>query len=124
MAAHFALPTHVLRHWESEGLLAPARVRGSHRRYTGDDLYRVATILLAKEVGFPLPDIREMLTAETPRKRRAVLTRHHEVLRGKMAQLQSALTLLEGALSCTHEDMTTCPNFQSELEGRVQAGPS
>jgi DNA-binding transcriptional MerR regulator len=42
VAGHFSLPAHVLRHWESVGLLSPARVEGGRRRYTRDDLFRVA----------------------------------------------------------------------------------
>lgn len=119
VAAHFDLPTHVLRHWESEGLLSPTRVAGDRRRYTGDDLYRVASILRAKEAGFPLSDIREMLAATSPSTRRAILWRHHRELESRMAKLRSAMALLEGAISCEHEDMTTCPKFQSLLEDLV-----
>jgi DNA-binding transcriptional MerR regulator len=124
VAARFGLATHVLRHWESEGLLSPARVTGARRRYTTEDLYRVATILRAKEAGFPLPEIREMLAAGSQSARREVLVRQHEALRAKMARLRSAMTLLEGALSCTHEDLTTCPHFQSQLEELVSGARS
>lgn len=50
VAARFGLPTHVLRHWEAEGLLTPARA-GDRRRYTDADLYRVAAILISKGGG-------------------------------------------------------------------------
>ena len=115
VAAHFDLPTHVLRHWESEGLLNPARVTGARRRYSRDDLFRVATIVRAKQAGFPLADIREMLTAPTPHERQRVLHRHHAELRARMARLQEALDLLEKGLSCTHQDFVTCPRFQAQL---------
>ncbi|MPZ81440.1 MAG: MerR family transcriptional regulator [Actinophytocola sp.] len=119
VAAHFDLPTRVLRHWESEGLLSPARVAGARRRYTRDDLYRVASILRAKQAGFPLSDIREMLTAGSPPERQRVLHRHHAELRSRMANLQAAMALLEGAISCTHEDFATCPRYQAQLEEMV-----
>lgn len=124
VAGHFGVPTHSLRHWESEGLLSPARATASRRRYTTDDLYRIATILKAKEAGLSLPAIREMMTAEGLASRKEVLKRQYEVLRAKLAQLQSAMTLLEGGLSCTHEDLTTCPTFQSHLEELVNPGPA
>jgi MerR family copper efflux transcriptional regulator len=47
VAARFGLPTHVLRHWEAEGLLTPARA-GGRRRYTDADLYRVAAIVVSR----------------------------------------------------------------------------
>ena len=53
-AGHFGLATHVLRHWETMGLLSPPRATGGRRRYERSDLYRVASVLLAKEAGLAL----------------------------------------------------------------------
>src|SRR5262249_30579296 len=46
LANRFGLATHVLRHWESMGLLVPGRDRGGQRRYGDGDLARVALILM------------------------------------------------------------------------------
>lgn len=120
LASHFNLPTHALRHWESEGLLSPTRTTGARRRYTPDDLYRVASILKAKQAGLSLPSIREMLTTKDPATRKQVLARHHKTLLAKQAELKTAITLLEGALSCTHQDLITCPNYRNHLEELIQ----
>lgn len=122
VAAHFALQTHVLRHWESAGLLTPARTTSDRRRYTTDDLYRVASILRAKEAGFSLPDIREILSPEDPSSKKEVLKRRHAQLRTKLERLQSAMALIEAAIACTHEDITTCPNYQSRVRELVVRG--
>lgn len=119
VADHFDLPAHALRHWESEGLLTPVRVSGDRRRYTREDMFRVASIVRAKQAGFPLAEIRAMLSAPTPTQRRQVLHRHKASLLSRMARLQAALDLLEGAISCTHEDLVTCPRFQSQLAEMV-----
>jgi MerR-like DNA binding protein len=50
VARRFGLAPHVLRHWESIGLLTPAR-SGGQRRYDESDLARVAVILMSKEAG-------------------------------------------------------------------------
>jgi DNA-binding transcriptional MerR regulator len=116
VADHFGLPTHVLRHWESVGLLTPARVSSStHRRYTRDDLFRVASIVRAKQAGLPLGEIREFLTAGDPAARKDVLRRNHRALLDRMAVLRSALNLLEAGLNCTHDDIATCPNYRAHL---------
>jgi DNA-binding transcriptional MerR regulator len=120
VADHFGLPTHVLRHWESVGLLSPARVEGGRRRYTRDDLFRVASIVRAKQAGLPLPDIRAFLVAGEPAARKDVLRRNHRMLQARMAALRSALDLLEAGLNCTHEDIATCPNYQAHLAGLVE----
>ncbi|WP_414938151.1 MerR family transcriptional regulator [Amycolatopsis sp. cmx-11-51] len=59
VARRFGLATHVLRHWESVGLLKPARA-GDRRRYDDKDLYRIAVIVRSKEAGLSLDGIREM----------------------------------------------------------------
>ncbi|WP_234583722.1 MerR family transcriptional regulator [Micromonospora sp. MH99] len=120
-ADHFGLPAHVLRHWESVGLLSPARVTG-RRRYTRDDLYRVASILRAKQAGLSLPDIRAFLAAHDPAARKDVLRRNHSALHARMTALRSALDLLEAGLNCTHEDISTCPNYRAHLTELVDVG--
>lgn len=114
VASRFGLPAHVLRHWESEGLLSPAR-DGDRRRYSDADLYRVASIMLAKEAGFGLPDIRSILTADTAAARHAVIARHRAALEARIARAQAALALLGGAQTCAHDDLMTCPNFQGHV---------
>lgn len=111
VATRFGLPAHVLRHWESEGLLSPAR-DGDRRRYSDTDLYRVASILLAKEAGFGLPDIRAMLSSDTAAARHEVMARHRDALRERITRAQAALAMLEGGLTCPHDDLMRCPSFQ------------
>ena len=55
----------VPRHWESRGLLAPARVEADRRMYSDADRCRVAAIVCAKEAGLSLDDIREILNSTT-----------------------------------------------------------
>ena len=121
VADHFGLPAHVLRHWESVGLLSPARAEGDRRRYTRDDLFRVASIVLVKQAGLRLPDIRAFLAASDPDARKDVLRRTQSVLQARMAALRSALDLLEAGLNCPHEDIVTCPNYRAGLQELVDA---
>ncbi|WP_204940471.1 MerR family transcriptional regulator [Micromonospora luteifusca] len=120
VADHFGLPTHVLRHWESVGLLCPARVAGGRRRYTRDDLFRVASILRAKQAGLPLSEIRAFLAAGDPAARKDVLRRNHGALQARMAALRSALDLLAAGLNCSHQDISTCPNYRAHLAELVE----
>ncbi|GAB2685921.1 MerR family transcriptional regulator [Nocardia thraciensis] len=119
MAERFDLATHVLRHWESEGLLTPARAEGSRRRYGPEDLYRVALILRAKSAGFTLDEIRKMLSALDPVARRSVLRRHHTILSRRIAEAQAALDLIERVLGCDHDDFLKCPNFQAAIAEQI-----
>ena len=124
VAQRFGLAGHVLRHWESMGLLEPARVEGARRRYGIDDLYRVAAILLAKQVGFRLDEIREMFVAQDPAVRRAALRRHHGALVQRITQAQASLALIEQALDCSHDDIAQCPHFRAGLAERARVTPA
>jgi DNA-binding transcriptional MerR regulator len=121
VADHFGLPAHVLRHWESVGPLSPARVEGGRRRYTRDDLFRVASIVRTKQAGLSLPDIRDFLAASDLAARKEVLRRNHRALQARIAALRSALDLLDAGLNCPHEDITTCPNYRANLTDLVDA---
>lgn len=114
VASRFGLPTHVLRHWESEGLLTPTR-HGDRRRYSDADLYRVAAIIVAKEAGFGLPDIRAMLTAGSAPVRHEVMARHRATLEARIAQARAALAMVEGGQRCKHDDLMACQYFRGLL---------
>jgi DNA-binding transcriptional MerR regulator len=118
-AARFGLATHVLRHWESVGLLTPSRVAGDRRRYGPDDLFRVAVILRAKEAGLGLDEIREMLAAREPSERREILRRRQAELRRRIEQARAALDIVECALGCDHDDVTGCAHFRKAVRERI-----
>lgn len=120
VAARFELAPHVLRHWEAMGLLAPARAVGDRRRYSRDDLYRIAVILQAREAGIGLEDLREMLTTAEPAARREILHRHRQSLVRRITQAQASLELIDCALTCDHEDFASCADFQAMLTERVE----
>ncbi len=105
----FDLPANVLRHWESVGLLAPGRIVADRRRYGPDDLHRVAVILRAKEAGFGLDAIREMITATEPKQLTALLQRQRAELAARIAAAQASLDMIDAALTCDHEDFTPMP---------------
>jgi len=119
VAGRFGLATHVLRHWESVGLLSPSRVVAGRRRYGPDHLYRIAVILRAKEAGFGLDDIREMIAAQGIAERTDILRRHRAELAHRIAQSQASLFLIDCALSCDHDDFTSCPHFQAAVIDRI-----
>ncbi|WP_439383060.1 MerR family transcriptional regulator [Amycolatopsis lexingtonensis] len=117
VAARFGVPAHVLRHWEAEGLLAPART-GNRRRYTDADQHRVAAILVSKEAGLGLADIRAVLAAESAPAREELLAAHRRRLEARLARTQAALDLLAGG-PCPHDDLMTCPHFRGLLAERL-----
>jgi DNA-binding transcriptional MerR regulator len=60
LTSEFKCTARALRFYEDEGLIAPARV-GLTRVYSKRDRARLAWIMRAKNVGFSLTEIREMI---------------------------------------------------------------
>ena len=60
LSAEFGVTARALRFYEDEGLIAPTR-NGLARVYSKRDRARLAWILRAKNVGFSLAEIREMI---------------------------------------------------------------
>jgi len=61
-------PPSALHFYESKGLISSRRTSGNQRRYTRDELRRVAFVRAAQRVGIPLATIRDAL-AELPDER-------------------------------------------------------
>ena len=120
LAGRFDLETHVLRHWEDVGLLDPRRRANGRRRYGPADEARIAMILLAKDAGLGLDQIRLLFAATADRPaRRALYREHHDRLAERIAALQASLSVLEHAMGCDAEDITTCPDFQAKVAARL-----
>ncbi|MGW0803807.1 MerR family transcriptional regulator [Nonomuraea sp. NPDC002799] len=112
LAGRFGLATHVLRHWEAMGLIAPARRANGRRRYTEDQVSRVTMIVRGKAGGLGLEQLREMFDAPAAGDRRELLRRHRAELEWRIRQAELSKTLVEHALECSAPDFTLCPNFQ------------
>ena len=72
VARETGIAAHVLRHWEDEGILKPARDSLGHRRYRPEDLSRATAVRRAQEAGFTLEQIRRFIRA-TAQERKALL---------------------------------------------------
>lgn len=60
LAKEFETTARTLRHYEAEGLIAPAR-KGQTRVYSHTDRVRLGWIMRGKRVGFSLAEIKDML---------------------------------------------------------------
>jgi MerR family transcriptional regulator, copper efflux regulator len=119
LAARFGLATHVLRHWEEMGLLAPSRRVAGRRVYGPAQLTRVAEILLGKDAGFTLDQLRELFAAPDRERRRAVLRAQLAQVRARMDRLALSEKLLEHGLRCRHPDYQSCPQAHAMVLARL-----
>ncbi len=109
LAEQFGLATHVLRHWEAEGLLEPSRLSNGRRRYGPRDVTRVALILAGKDVGLSLERLRETFQAADGGQRRKLMREHRDDLQRRIDILRRAQEMVDHALLCTAPDPLECP---------------
>ncbi|MEU4344022.1 MerR family transcriptional regulator [Nocardia sp. NPDC023852] len=127
LAQRFGLGTHVLRYWESVGLLEPARRTGGQRLYGRADLERVALILMGKEAGLTLGQLATVLSTADPMDHRDLLCHHVEELERRIARAQAAKELIEHVLACPHS-LAECEHAREHIAARIpplhpQRGP-
>ncbi|MFD6448735.1 MerR family transcriptional regulator [Promicromonospora sp. NPDC060204] len=114
-ARRFGLETHVLRYWEDENLLRPARDGAGRRRYGRDDVVRVGVIVRSKAAGMTLEQVRVMLDAGAY-DRHQVLEAHIADLDRRMADMAASRAMTEHALQCRAHDIATCPGFRKHVQ--------
>ncbi|MFD3687178.1 MerR family transcriptional regulator [Nocardiopsis sp. NPDC058631] len=116
LAGEFGLATHVLRHWESEGVLEPSHRSGGRRRYSPAQRVQVALVLQAQEAGLSLAQIRGVVTAPDGGSRRARLAEHLALLDERLERLRAAREMVAHVVSCDAEDVLECPRMRGILE--------
>jgi|JI10StandDraft_1071094.scaffolds.fasta_scaffold03864_13 DNA-binding transcriptional MerR regulator len=104
-----------VRFYEAEGLIRPpARTAGNQRRYTQADLERLKFIRHARELGFPLDDVRSLLElAAHPEKpcteADAIAKMQLQEVDRKIIRLKSLRRALTAMLeSCQQGEVRTC----------------
>lgn len=115
----------MIRHYESVGLLPEAtRTQAGYRQYLGNDLHRLRFIRQARDLGFSIEQIRELLGLWDNRKRpsrqvKALAEVHIRELDAKVQELQAMKSTLEHLVSCCHgDDRPDCPILDRLAEGR------
>jgi DNA-binding transcriptional MerR regulator len=122
LAHRAGVATSALRYWEQLGLLpAPDRVCGQ-RRYPRSAVGLVAAILLLRDVGFTLRELKALNASRSSAGDgwRELHQRKLTELDQRIAQAQAARTAIAHALACPHQDIRECPNFAGVVAARLE----
>jgi DNA-binding transcriptional MerR regulator len=88
-----------IRHYQSQGLLQPARSQSGYRYFSADDLVRLLQIDLLRSLGMGLSDIRNSLPGEVrDDSLREALQRHRSTLQAERDRLARLLAAIDVAL--------------------------
>lgn len=120
LARATGVATSALRYWEDLGLLpSPERVAGQ-RRYPGSATTQVGLILVLREVGFTLREIRTLVLDRDSVSWQELYRRKLAELDERISQAQVARTALAHGLDCRHDGgVFDCPNFAHGVAARL-----
>ena len=124
LARRTGVATSALRYWEELDLMpAPARVSGQ-RRYPSSAVQLVGIILLLRDVGFSLRELKALIASRLPVDDwRQLAQRKLAELDQQIAQAQAARTAIAHALACQQDDILHCPNFAGVIAARLAGTP-
>jgi MerR family copper efflux transcriptional regulator len=113
-----------IRHYEAQGLLAMApRSEAGYRRYTQDDLRRLNFIRHARDLGFGLEQIHELLSlwadgARESREVKAIALSHIAELERKITAMQAMKEALQDLVgACQGDQRPDCPILNAIAKG-------
>jgi MerR family transcriptional regulator, thiopeptide resistance regulator len=106
-----------LHHYDALGLLSPgARTAAGYRLYTDADLLRLQQILIGRELGLPLEEIRRSL--DDPRfDRRTALLDQRERLRDRARHTDAMIRAIDAALAAFGGGTTGAFNMAELFDG-------
>jgi len=120
-AAHASgVSAKMIRHYESVELLAPAsRTDAGYRQYGDKDIHVLRFVRRARDLGFSIDEIRDLLGLWQDRERpsrhvKALAQKHLDDLERKLEELRSMKSALEDLVRCCHgDDRPDCPILDS-----------
>lgn len=124
----------MVRHYEAVGLVpAPPRTDAGYRQYTASEVHTLRFIRQARDLGFSIHEIGELLSLWHNRKRpsrlvKALAQAHIQALEQKAQELLAMKATLQNLVQCCHGDeRPDCPILDQLANGppalAAAAGP-
>lgn len=115
----------MIRHYESIGLVPkPRRTSANYRTYGEADVHMLRFVRAARDLGFSMAEIAELLDLWRDRRRpsrkvKALVTEHLRALERRIAELQAMKsTLAQLAEHCHGDERPGCPILERLEAGR------
>ncbi|MRH90542.1 MerR family transcriptional regulator [Nocardia sp. SYP-A9097] len=118
-AAALGIEAHVLRHWESVGLLNPPRSPSGHRSYDPNTLDVARIIRLLQRTGLSLHQIRQLGLAGCDDRRGLINDKRAEIQR-QVELLRTTDRFLEHLTECSHPVIADCPDCSEFTRAGVE----
>jgi DNA-binding transcriptional MerR regulator len=112
-----------LRFYERRGLLRSAARNGLRRAYEPDVIDRLGLIVAARDVGFSVREIGELLDANDELSLRALLAAKVAELDDRIHRLVAMRDRLSHGVSCESPSLVDCPYFKRGLRAVLPVDP-
>ena len=119
VATRTGVATSALRYYDQFGLVRPRQRTAGQRRYGPEAVAAVAVVLLLREAGFPLAEIKRLLAprARSPQAWKEHARRKLGQLDTQIAKAEAARHAIEHSLHCPQDDILACPMFWNTVNG-------
>jgi len=118
----------MIRHYESVGLFPEAvRTDSGYRQYTDREVNTLRFVRQARDLGFSIEQIRELLGLWQNRRRpsrqvKALAQAHIQELEQKLEELRTMKATLEHLVHCCHgDDRPDCPILETLANGAANS---
>jgi len=108
LARRAGIHASALRYYETIGLIVPAARVGGRRVYDEAALQRLAVIVMAKELGFTLAEIRELFGGFVVRRWKPLATRKLTELEQMRLRIGLMESMLRKMIRCGCVDVEAC----------------
>ena len=120
------LKASAIRYYEDRGILPEPQRVGGQRRYTPDTVDRLAIVDVAKQAGFTLGEVRELLTATDDgdpagEQLRALAQRKLPEVDAVIRRAEAMRRWLTTATGCTCDTLDVCSLFDGDLDTEAAA---
>ncbi len=114
LAARTGLAVSAIRHYETFGIVKPARTDAGHRRYGRADLRRLSFAMISQRLGFSLAEIAGSMahlpdhTAPSQADWGRISTAFRTRIDARIAELETLRDRLDGCIGCGCLSLETC----------------
>lgn len=110
------LSVKIIRHYESEGILPKSRrTEAGYRTYDDNDVHVFRFVRKARDLGFSLPELKQLLSLWKNKNRRSedvksIANKHIQILDQKIRELEAMRTAINRlATHCNGDGRPECP---------------
>ncbi|HEY6050921.1 MAG TPA: MerR family transcriptional regulator [Thermoanaerobaculia bacterium] len=118
------LPPSALRYYEQERLIPPAPRRSGQRDYEDRDVTAVAVVQLARQAGFSIAEVRQLVGQFGRERWRRLAERKLDQVRETAGRLAEMTRLLEKLLECDCPDLDFCGRVIRKNARRLELRPA